>query len=150
MKIYFTEYRYVCCKFFRFEQIKISEETQIIQRKRHIESIFFKFFSLIVDFTTTAAMSFQIGLNNTQLQNYTIWKWSSGANFTNDLSIPFGLNNFDGNMRNCPVGHCGVFKVKNDTAFVFDNCCSQVSSRYICSRYVDTQEKTNDVHIIID
>lgn len=105
---------------------------------------------MIVDFTTTAAMSFQIGLNNTQLQNYTIWKWSSGANLTNDLSIPFGLNNFDGNMRNCPVGHCGVFKVKNDTAFVFDNCCSQVSSRYICSRYVDTQEKTNDVHIIID
>eukprot|EP00105_Crassostrea_gigas_P044947 XP_019929095.1 PREDICTED: uncharacterized protein LOC105343790 [Crassostrea gigas] len=102
------------------------------------------------DFTTTAAMSFQIGLNNTQLQNYTIWKWSSGANLTNDLSIPFGLNNFDGNMRNCPVGHCGVFVVKNDTAFVFDNCCSQVSSRYICSRYVDTQEKTNDVHIIID
>lgn len=41
----------------------------------------------------------------------------------NDFSILFGLNNFDGNMRNCFVGYCGVFKVKNDIVFVFDNCC---------------------------
>lgn len=95
-------------------------------------------------------MGFQIGLNNTQVQNYTLWKWSSGANLTNDLIIPFGLNNFDGSMRNCSVGHCGVFVVKNDTVYVYDNCCSKVSSWYICSRYVDTQEETNDVHIIID
>lgn len=95
-------------------------------------------------------MNFQIGLNNSQVQNYTIWKWSSGANLTNDLIIPFGLNNFDAYMRNCSVGHCGVFDVKNDTVSVHDNCCSKVSSWYICSMYVDTQEKTNDVHIIID
>lgn len=60
---------------------------------------------------------------------------------TNDLIIPFSLNNFDGNVRNCFVGHCMMFYVDNDLVSVYDNCCSKISLWYICSRYVATQEK---------
>eukprot|EP00105_Crassostrea_gigas_P039097 XP_019923245.1 PREDICTED: uncharacterized protein LOC105329423 [Crassostrea gigas] len=87
-------------------------------------------------FTTTTRRTFQIGLNNTQVPGHKVWKWSSGVNLTNDLLMPFSLNNFDGNMRDCSVGHCGVFEVKADYVGVFDNCCSIVSFWCICSRYV--------------
>lgn len=97
---------------------------------------FLSSFSLIVYFTTTTRRTFQIGLNNTQVPGHKVWKWSSGVNLTNDLLMPFSLNNFDGNMRDCSVGHCGVFEVKADYVGVFDNCCSKVSFWCICSRYV--------------
>lgn len=54
----------------------------------------------------------------------------------NDFFMLFFLNNFDGNMRDCFVGYCGVFEVKVDYVGVFDNCCLKVFFWCICFRYV--------------
>ncbi|XP_048729863.1 uncharacterized protein LOC125647213 [Ostrea edulis] len=85
-------------------------------------------------FSATTKTVFQIGLNNTQVPQQDTWKWSNGAIFSNNLSMPFSLNNHDGNMANCSVGHCAVLNVKNDSAWAFDNCCLKVASRFICSK----------------
>ncbi|XP_061171727.1 uncharacterized protein LOC133181209 [Saccostrea echinata] len=89
------------------------------------------------DFSTSPRRTFQIGLNNTQGPEKYTWKWSNGAQLSPNLSIPFYLNNYDGHMRSCAPGHCGVLSVKNLTTAVFDNCCLKVSFLYICSKDIE-------------
>jgi hypothetical protein len=89
------------------------------------------------EFGAKTAKGFQIGLNNTQGPARYTWKWSDGAPFYNNLSMKFSLNNFDGYMRSCPVGHCCVMKVKNSTVGAYDNCCLRVASYYICSKDIN-------------
>jgi hypothetical protein len=94
----------------------------------------FFFFFIKDESLTTTALVFQIGLNNTQGPEKYTWKWSNGAPFFNNLSIKFEFNNYDGNVKNCPTGHCCVFHVKESTVDAFDNCCVQAASRHICSK----------------
>ena len=88
-------------------------------------------------FSTKTSMSFQIGLNNTQGPEKYTWKWSNGAPFINNLSIQFSLNNFDGNMRSCSVGHCCLMYIKESAVGAYDNCCLKVASYYICSKDIN-------------
>ncbi|XP_062601686.1 uncharacterized protein LOC134263371 [Saccostrea cucullata] len=79
----------------------------------------------------------QIGLNNTQGPEKYTWKWSNGVKLSPNLSIPFYVNNYDGLMHPCAVGHCGVLHVGKLTYSVYDNCCLKASSLYICSKDIE-------------
>lgn len=100
----------------------------------HVVHLYVTVFPFKDKFSATTRKNFQIGLNNTQGPKKYTWKWTNGAVFFNNLSMAFGLNNFDDNMRICPVGHCCVMQVKNSSVGAYDNCCLKVAFYYICSK----------------